>query len=356
MKIMYKIENFGILTSVSWNSNNWKDDLTEEDVENSQYAYVKEEGHAHESLNFGHGIYPLENDEKYIAYSPIFNNKPKEANAKNLTVVFFISTDYRSSAKKIIGCYGFPEIGDFDRQSEHEKFKAYDYGNVRSHVDDIVYLKKHVSIDNQIVKDLQLLPGGKKISNRGFNYLDSDNVYKVFKMLLAENKNNKALKRLSQKTRKIQTSNNSSVGELQDVGSVINTATADTLADIHQLEERMKNQKPSVKERVSKFIERGAIASKIKKVTKYKCLICDALGDNPHSFKKSNGEYYVETHHVEPVSNRKLGSLSVSNLITVCPNHHRQLHYGACEVLGNTKKFFKFEIDGKKLKVEKIKI
>lgn len=75
-----------------------------------------------------------------------------------------------------------------------------------------------------------------------------------------------------------------------------------------------------------------------------------------HIFKKKDGTFYVEAHHVEPVVKKKKGSLSINNLITVCANHHSQLRYGNSEVLVNDDKQFVFEIDGKKVKVMKISI
>jgi predicted HNH restriction endonuclease len=64
----------------------------------------------------------------------------------------------------------------------------------------------------------------------------------------------------------------------------------------------------------------------------------------------------VEAHHVEPVTNLKQGNLSINNLITVCANHHRELHYENSVVLVNDDKRFVFEIDGKKVEVKKINI
>ena len=40
------------------------------------------------------------------------------------------------------------------------------------------------------------------------------------------------------------------------------------------------------KEKLVKVIERGKIADKIKEHLQYKCQICEALGENPYSFKK----------------------------------------------------------------------
>lgn len=122
---------------------------------------------------------------------------------------------------------------------------------------------------------------------------------------------------------------------------------------IKQLEEQYKDSVPEVKERVSKYIERGTIAQMYKKQVGFKCQICDVLGLPPYSFKKKNGEFYVEVHHVIPVSQLKAGSLSTNNLISVCANHHRQLHYGNVALIENTSEFFLLMIDGNKVKIKK---
>ncbi len=106
-------------------------------------------------------------------------------------------------------------------------------------------------------------------------------------------------------------------------------ATADQLA---ALEKKYMHASPEVKVRVSKCIERGPVGALVKKATGFRCQVCEALGLDPVGFLKKSGEPYVEAHHVMPVSTKEVGSLSASNVMTVCANHHRQLHYGGVEV------------------------
>jgi hypothetical protein len=51
------------------------------------------------------------------------------------------------------------------------------------------------------------------------------------------------------------------------------------------------------------------------------CEWCGAKG-----FVTSAGSIYLETHHIQPLSEN--GDDSVSNVIALCPNHHREAHYG----------------------------
>ncbi|MCK8826067.1 EVE domain-containing protein [Fuchsiella alkaliacetigena] len=123
--------------------------------------------------------------------------------------------------------------------------------------------------------------------------------------------------------------------------------------DIEELEKEYSQAIPEVKKRLSKHIERGKISEKFKEVTKYKCQICDALGEDPYAFKKENGDFYIETHHIDPVSSLNKGCLGISNLITVCPNHHRQLHYGDVDILKNTDKELELKIDEDNITINK---
>lgn len=128
------------------------------------------------------------------------------------------------------------------------------------------------------------------------------------------------------------------------------------LDDIKKLEEKYRNATPKIKEIISKRIERGEISKEIKKINNFNCQICGGLGNKTDTFKKINGEYYIETHHIIPVSELSQGLLGISNLMTVCANHHRQLHYGDVKIINETEIAFIFQIDGRKITIEKTKI
>jgi hypothetical protein len=351
------ILNYGILASISWNSNNWADNPSEEDLKASKYDYVKDKAHMHESLNFGHDIFPVEEDGYYIGYTPMFNRPPDLANSKNVEIVFFTSSDYRNSNRKtVIGFYGFPTFGEwFKREAEHPLFKTYDSGNIMALPEHIIYFQNPIIINNETVQANNLLPEGKKISQQGFNYLHSDNVYNLIKLALTLNPKNDKLKKFVDKFPLIEKLAKEEF-DLQDFIEVIGESTADNLKDIVDLENKMKKQHPEIKKRISSFIERGAIANKVKKLNNFKCSVCESFAQTTNSFTKRNGDTYIETHHVEPVSTFKVGVLSVTNLMTVCANHHRQLHYGNVELIDNGSHHFTFKIDERVVIIDKINI
>ena len=350
------IKNFGIIASISWNSNDWADHPTEEDLKKSKYEYVKENDRMHESLNFGHEILPSEKDGMYIGYSPMLNHPPDANNSKNVNILFFLSTDYHHSNRCIVGFYANPIIGmEHYREAEHELYKEYDSGNIAAHPDDIVYFKNPLIIDNENAASQRLLPSGKKISQMGFNYLNSDNVYNIISLALSKNPNNKKLKNFVQRFPLTVELTNEISGFSEYLGHVMKT-DADSLNSIYTLEQKMKKTTPEVKQRISSFIERGTIARKVKQLNNYKCQICEAQGKTPYSFKKPDGTHYIEAHHVEPVSSKKKGVLSMANIITVCPNHHRQLHYGNAYLEKDNGESFSFSIEKQNLEIAKAKV
>jgi hypothetical protein len=121
------------------------------------------------------------------------------------------------------------------------------------------------------------------------------------------------------------------------------------------MEAKYIHASPEVKHILSKKIERGPIGAMVKKANGFKCQICEALGLNPFGFLKKNGEPYIEAHHVMPVSQKEIGSLAASNVITLCANHHRQMHYGGIDVVVN-RATFERAIDGKSLTIPRLGI
>ncbi|SHI78371.1 HNH endonuclease [Propionispora hippei] len=97
------------------------------------------------------------------------------------------------------------------------------------------------------------------------------------------------------------------------------------LQAIRLLNETYKECSPQKRDRmVSLHIERGTrITSSLKKLLGPFCQICGAEG-----FVKHNGDRYIEAHHLVQIALSASSSLCSDNVILVCPNCHRELHYG----------------------------
>lgn len=151
--------------------------------------------------------------------------------------------------------------------------------------------------------------------------------------------------------------NDASASSDEDVRAVADGSTGEPseMDGLAELERKFINASPEAKTRVSKGIERGPIGQKVKRLNGFHCQICQALGQESLGFRKKNGEPYVEAHHVMPVSFQQVGSLSASNIVTLCANHHREVHYGDVSVsIGQTE--FSFLIAGNSLVIPRPQI
>lgn len=85
---------------------------------------------------------------------------------------------------------------------------------------------------------------------------------------------------------------------------------------------------PLGKEFADRAFTVGYVFKRDQQVRKYalkrakgKCEYCGETG-----FELKGGEHYLETHHI--ISLASHGSDTIDNVIALCPNHHRQAHFG----------------------------
>lgn len=83
------------------------------------------------------------------------------------------------------------------------------------------------------------------------------------------------------------------------------------------------------KEISQKKIERNhKLIDKLKRIYEFRCQLCSE--EQSLSIVKIDGTKYVEVHHIKNLAEEydEEGTLDrVNNLIVVCPNHHKMLHY-----------------------------
>jgi 5-methylcytosine-specific restriction endonuclease McrA len=96
-------------------------------------------------------------------------------------------------------------------------------------------------------------------------------------------------------------------------------------------------KKLNLSERISRP---GSISTLVKKLQNYKCQICQ-IG----AFKKKNGVPYAEAHHIIELHNLIKGSYCSDNIIVVCPNCHKKLHYADIKYKNSAKDSFEISIN-----------
>lgn len=192
------VNNYGILTAISWNSKSWKAEPTEKDLKYSQFGYVKENHSMWESLNFAHDILPAEKDGSFIAYSPMFNRLPSVENSKRLKVIFFRSLNYMLKRSYVVGLYYQPKLYNFfERHAKHPLFvENYSQGNIKAAVSNILLFEHFLEISDELDALHNYIPRENSLSIRGFNYLHSDNVLNILNKVNLLNPNDNKLKRI----------------------------------------------------------------------------------------------------------------------------------------------------------------
>ena len=78
---------------------------------------------------------------------------------------------------------------------------------------------------------------------------------------------------------------------------------------------------------VARLHRPSSIGRILKQLYGTKCWVCGEEG-----FQKRTGNQYAEAHHVEEVHTRVPGVLGSRNMIIVCANCHRKLHYADVDV------------------------
>lgn len=94
-------------------------------------------------------------------------------------------------------------------------------------------------------------------------------------------------------------------------------------------EERLKklknaNKKPSFSFQMVKVFNRNPYV--VAEVLSRANGICESCGNPAPFISKSNSKPYLEVHHIKPLSEG--GYDSVDNCIALCPNCHREKHFG----------------------------
>jgi len=99
----------------------------------------------------------------------------------------------------------------------------------------------------------------------------------------------------------------------------------ESLNSLIRLNEKYKDLPPGEKnDIITRHLDRGqSITDSLKRVVGAKCQICGIEG-----FEKRGGGQYIEAHHLHNIAAKSPSSLCTDNIILVCPNCHREIHYG----------------------------
>jgi len=126
------------------------------------------------------------------------------------------------------------------------------------------------------------------------------------------------------------------------------------LGRLQALLDRYEHAAPRVRRGLQRRVERGPVGDVVKSLNNHRCQICAALDLPSESFRKRDGLPYVEAHHVEGVASGSEGVLRAANVITVCANHHRELHHGGSVAIVDLGDQFEIRVEAGTTVVDKV--
>ncbi len=188
-------QNFGILTSVDWNSNYWKGLPTEDDIQNSKFGYVEENNITHTYLNFGHIDFEPDSDGYFFGLLPqLWSKTPK---SKNIRVIFVKSQNWQNQTTYIVGLYLFPIL---ERKSLAPQISGVPKNrevNIKALPKNIHLLENFMELN--AINEQKFLPKGKALGKQGFNYLTKENVLRLFDEMTNSSPNDSKLKQIKRR-------------------------------------------------------------------------------------------------------------------------------------------------------------
>lgn len=137
--------------------------------------------------------------------------------------------------------------------------------------------------------------------------------------------------------------------DLGENASILETGE-NALDILESLNKRYGNLPPKERSRkIENHLDRGSAVTKaLKSLLGAKCQICGWIG-----FKKRNGEDFIEAHHIVQLSEKKEGSLCTENIILLCPNCHREIHYGKEFSFSEDSENISISLSAKKITIRK---
>ena len=169
--------HFGILTSIDWNSNNWQDVPTEEDLLNSSFSFAIENEVTYTFMNFGFDN-QLNGDNLHSALCPhIYSRLPDPEKRDSVKIVFMKSKNYHDNKTYLIGYYSFPKIHRHEKPSPNIEFCETLYVCLESKIKDIVFFDEFIDLEE--FDQTRILPQSRQMGQMGFNYLTVNNSLEI---------------------------------------------------------------------------------------------------------------------------------------------------------------------------------
>ncbi|MDW7760406.1 MAG: HNH endonuclease [Acidobacteriota bacterium] len=329
--------------NISWNPYNWQKPYTDP---RAGHSYARKFP-GHESVNFHFNKPGIDTETEVYGYSQ-WQYYPK--NFLNGGYVLFFTKNLDTNQPQIVGLYGDVTILNPQQQFHYDKFENNKLMcNMKA--------AKALSLQLPLPLDANNYSSGRMVGQIGFTYYDESTVQKVVsdEYSLLEHAGgfpgtsyavlNRIYDRLTGNPlskKKYCDTEQSDFNEQNELEKI------ESQYDILKILDDLRNVKATDSEQVEihgKAYKRdNKTIAQLKIVRGHKCQICS------HSIKKKDGSLYVEAAHITPKKNK--GTELPSNIIILCPNHHKEFDLGKMEVEERTAETLVVMVNEKKYSID----
>lgn len=324
-----------IAVNISWNPHHWQKPYTDP---RAGHSYARKHP-GHESVNFHFNKSGIDNKTHVYGYSQ-WQHYPKQFSDGGY--VIFYTRNLDSNESQIVGVYGDVEILNPPQQFHYEKFE-------NDTLQCNMKAAKALSLRLPLPLDAKKYSTGRMVGQVGFTYYDEDLVERVisdeyglleqadgFPYNSFDIQNSlDILNSLYLRLTGTQLSKNvDSNPEKTDLEEQYELEKSESKRDMSKILDDLRSLKATDSEQIevyNKVYKRdNKTIVQLKIVRGYRCQMCGS------TIRKKDGSLYIEAAHITP--KKQKGTELPSNIILLCPNHHKEFDLGKKEILERDEK------------------
>ena len=325
-----------IVCNITWNKYNWREIYVNS---KAGHRYAQSEP-GHESLNFRFDKEGID-DQNYVYGFVKWSNQPVKFIAPGFIFFFTRNLNEKNPDKRnqIVGIYGNATIVDKTvdwKGFEDDKLSF----NIRA--------EQTKSILFQFPLDANRYSGGKRLVPQcGFTYKPQDLATRIITdeiEILESNGEKKGIDKLCSIFESI-TGKRYDVQRDQEQLELVKHEETRSREDIIK---ELKNLSPDTP---TEYVHSGKVyardnktVAQLKIVRQHKCQICGIM------IKKKDGSFYTEAAHIQ--SKREHGPETPSNLMILCPNHHKEFDLGDTKIIEHKTDYIAFKMNQREYAVQ----
>ncbi len=338
-----------MIANIAWNSKDWREIEPPNRNAGSRYA---QENSPHESLNFDFNKKGVDTEEHVFGYVE-WRGTPRRFEEPG--IIFFHTKNLENGKNEIVGVYCGARV-----LSEKETKTAFWKGFQDNKLVANIQAEKAKSVLFKIRLDASKYEDkyykGERMVSRYFQYvwkqeIAEEMITDEIRGTVKSDAGFEELDKLSvifeeitgKKCVCIPVEKDNDQKEQEELEEDSGKPISKVAEELKKLD--LEEKPPEVIRRNGKEYKRyNLIIARLKQYRNYQCQICHI------KIKKGNGGYYIEGAHITPKRDR--GGEKTSNIMILCPNHHKEFDYGNIENMRRSKEQVRFKMNGKEYEID----